>query len=257
MNTFNFTSKARMQLLIVMIAGLALIGLGYLSHGSGEGHGHGHGDTHHQEETVDHSATTLQHEDGSHDTDHGDEHHDDHSGDDAHAHDGDAHHDDHHADGHKEESHYDDGHHGDDHGAAHGGGHGDAHGGHHYAEPVSAGAVVINNFWAMIMFIFWISISGLFFLAAHTVGWAGWHIMIQKITMSIMSVAPVMIILGIIVFIFGHHHIFEWTDKTVMETDALMASKKAFLNIKTFAILSGVWVTIILGLLFLWWKKLH
>jgi hypothetical protein len=114
----------------------------------------------------------------------------------------------------------------------------------------------------MIMFLFWIAVSAMFFLAAHTVGWAGWHIQIQKVTLSIMSLIPVMAVLGIIVFALGKHELYEWThsyffDPNDARFDALMNGKKMFLNVQTYSILGLLWVAILTALLVGWWKKLH
>jgi hypothetical protein len=243
MNTFTFTGKAKLNLLIVMIVGLALIGLGAITRGGGhDAHGDEHGaETHGQTEHVDHETHALAEEGEATDalidemehmvdTLHDETHAVEVAHDDAHA-----------AAGHAVDAHGDD----------HGGGH------HGAAEPSSTKKIVMTNFWAMIMLLFWMGMAGLFLLAALTVGWAGWHIMIQKITMAIMSVIPVMMILGVIVFILGKHEIFIWSVKEKIEADPLMITKQAFLNVKTFAILSAVWCGIILTLLTLWWKKLH
>ncbi|MEZ5003597.1 MAG: hypothetical protein R2730_11245 [Chitinophagales bacterium] len=249
MNTFTFTGKAKTTLLIIMLAGLALIGLGALTFGGGShGHDDGHGDSHGQEEQVDAHAVELQHEDGTHDV----------TVDDAHA----ATTEEHHEDMHAEETHAteDAGHHAAGHETdAHAEGH-DSHGGEHHgvvgATPVTAGKVLWTNLWVIVQMLFWMAMAAMFFLAAHTVGWAGFHIMFQKVTLGIMSILPVAIVLGIIVFIFGHHDIFIWTNPAAMEASELMASKSDFLNFKTFGIMSIAWSLIVVFLLSRWWAKL-
>jgi hypothetical protein len=243
MNTFTFTGKAKLNLLIVMIVGFALIGLGAITRGGGhDAHGDEHAvETHGQEEQLAHVAPTLTEETETATDAVVDEV----------AHMADSLHDETHAAEVPHEEHADEAHAADAHGEDHGGGH------HAAAAPSSTKKVVMTNFWALIMLLFWMGMAALFLLAALTVGWAGWHIMIQKIFMSIMTVIPVMMILGVIVFIIGREDIFIWTIKEKIEADALMMTKQAFLNLKTFAILSAVWCGIILTLLTLWWKKLH
>ena len=256
MNTFTFTGKAKTTLLIVMLVGLALIGLGALtfgggSHGHDEGHGDGHGETHGQAEQVDVHSDELQHEDGTHDVTVEEAMSKEmHSTEEAHATEG-----EHVEAGHEAEVHHDDAHVTNAHATkgAHGGGH---HEGVIGATPVTAGKVLWTNLWVIVQMMFWMAMAAMFFLAAHTVGWAGFHIMFQKVTLGIMSLLPVAIILGVVVFIFGHHDIFIWTNPAAMEASELMASKSDFLNIKTFAIMSVLWSLIVVFLLSRWWKKL-
>jgi hypothetical protein len=268
MNTFTFTGTLMRNLAILVVAGAVLIFLGAITFNSGGGHGDdhggGHGATHAQQEHVDdHSGSALQLEDGSQDDqaeamqdDHAAEDHgDDHAGDLDHAHGGENGEDHGHA-------HDDD--HADDHGAAaglHGDAHGDDHGGH-AAHEAELAHVIYSNTWTMIMFFFWIAVAAMFFLAAHVVGWAGWYIQVQKVTLSIMTLIPVMGVIGIVIFLAGHHYIFEWTHKELFDPaspafDPLLKVKESFLNVQTWGILSIVWLAILSLLLWRWWVKLR
>lgn len=265
MNTFTFTSKAKLNLFIIILVGLALIGLGALTDGGGghDAHDDGHGtETHGQEEHVDHAATTLQHEDGTTDiaiedaVEHAEETH----GEEAHseAHDiseGETHeHAEHATEEHHDDAHADHGAHGDAHAADAHGGHGDGHHAVVGATPITVKKKLVTNLWVIVQMLMWMSIAAMFFLAAHTAGWAGFHIMFQKVLLAIMSIMPVAFLLGAVVFAFGHHDIFIWSNAAAMEASDLMQTKKAFLNTKSFAILSGVWAVILLALLARWWK---
>ncbi len=254
MNTFTFTSKAKLNLFIIMIVGLALIGLGALTHGGGghDSHGDGHG-THGQEEHVDHAAVTLQHEDGSTDIAIEDAHAEEAHGEEAHneMHQEDAHHGEHHG----EVEHHNDEMHGDAHHADAHGGHGEDHGHHGIvgATPITVKKIIVTNFWVIVQMLLWMSIAAMFFLAAHTAGWAGFHIMFQKVLLGIMSIMPIAFILGAIIFAVGKHDIFIWTNAEAIAASELMATKTAFLNTKTFVMLSVVWAAILLTLLWRWW----
>ena len=259
MNTFKFTGKLKRNLFLLIVAGAVLIGVGAMGYGNSGGHGddaHGssHEPAHAQEEHVDDHAGDLHLEDGAQDAEEAvDTHHDD------------ADHD-HEAGETEEEGSRGEG--DDAHvagAAAHdAGGHDDAHGAHaaeHGEHEATVGHLIYSNIWVMIMFFIWIAIASMFFLAAHTVGWSGWHIQIQKISLALMTLIPAMAILGAVVFIFGHHYIFEWThlelfDPTNENFDALLATKQPFLNIKTFSILSLFWIGVLMFLLVNWWNKL-
>ena len=257
MNTFTFTGKTKKSLFWLMLTGAILIGLGALTFGTGNsgGHGEDHGpETHAQQEHTDHSTDDLQNEDGSHDveTTHVEDNAVDSLGE----------HTENVAEEHTEESlgepteanaddhdaqaaatHDTDDAHGDDHGS--------------HDTPVTVKSIIMTNIWAMLQFFFWIAFTALFFLAAHTVGWAGWHIQVQKILLSFTALFPVTFILGIIIFVIGKEEIFMWTQPGIMDNDALLASKKAFLNLKVFGGLSFLWMVILSTLMYKWWSKLN
>lgn len=266
MNTFNFTGKMKRNLLIWMVVGAAFIGLGAVtwgggSHGDDHGHGDDHATEHHQEASEEAGTTTdlhLEeggHEGNVHDADvHAEEHADAHAEDQQdEAHTDEAHGGDH--DAHAGDVHSDDSH--DAHGAAaHGDDH-DAHAGH----SATLKHDIVSNFWVMVMFFFWIAVAAMFFVAAHTAGWAGWQILIQKVSLAIMVLIPVFAVIGAVIFIVGHYEIFEWThlylfDETNPKYDALLATKEAFLNVKTFTIFSVLWVGLLTMLLVGWWKRM-
>ncbi len=253
-NTFTFTGKAKTNLIIVMIVGLVLIGIGLATFGGGhEDHGDSHGETHGQQEQVEHHADQLQ-EEGTHDitetVNDVVEHEADEHGAEANA--------ETHGEDHKEDAHGEavqsEGH--DSQSADHSDGHGE----HHAiagATPVTAKKLLWTNLWVIVQMLMWMAMAAMFFQAAHTAGWAGFHIIFQKVLLAIMTILPVAFILGAIVFIFGHHDIFIWTNPEAMEASALMATKKAFLNTKSFAILSALWAFIVLMLLSKWWKVMN
>lgn len=140
-----------------------------------------------------------------------------------------------------------------------GGDHGDDHG--HGAPAPTLKQVIVANSWAMIQYLLWAGIAAMFFIAAHTVGWAGWHIQVQKISLAIMTLIPVMAVLGIIVYAIGYYELFEWThlylfDPADERFDALLAGKQMFLNKGAFAGFGLLWIGILLALLAGWWRNM-
>ncbi len=187
--------------------------------------------------------------------------------------------------GHHESAHAD-GHHNDDHGA-HGGGHGDDHhelhhsfenapkhiidaqtGGHHghhgheKTRSAQLKQIITTNAWVLLVMAFWIGVTALFFIAGHTIAWAGWYIQVQKVSLALTSMIPVAFVLGIIVFILGKLDIFEWTHLYLFEEgsdtyDSLLALKQPFLNTKGFAVRSFIYFGVIMFLVASWWKNLR
>ena len=272
MNTFKFSGKAKRTLLLIMLAGAVLIGIGALTFSAGDKGSHGHDDGHGQEvhgqqEHVDHAVKDLKNaaDDAEVAVEKTAQDAVDHAKDAAHEAVG-------HDDG-NHEAHGDEGSH-EAHGEGHGDhdghghadrGHGDeAHGNHnaHAEKPVTLKAVIATNLWAVIQFFFWIGFTAFFFLAAHTAGWSGWHIQVQKLLLSFTALFPFLLIVGALVFLWGKHDIFEWThlylfDEGDARFDKLLKGKQAFLNVKVFTILSFIMLGTLLFLALRWRKNFN
>jgi hypothetical protein len=100
----------------------------------------------------------------------------------------------------------------------------------------------LNNFYFIAL-----AIGGVFFIAAHIIGQAGWHTAVQRIPDAMGTYLPVGGVLLLVTFIFGLKHIFHhWTD--MEHADAIILGKKAYLNIPFFYIRTviylGAWVAL-------------
>lgn len=117
----------------------------------------------------------------------------------------------------------------------------------------SDGDVQMARVWSNILhnavFFTGIAFIMLFFWAAHTVGFSGWHVAIRRIWEAIASFLPVgalIIVLTVIGVWGGFHHMYEWADPAIVKNDPILQGKSAMLNkvvytIATLVIL-GSWV---------------
>lgn len=243
MSKFTFNKSIKKKLAILMISGVVLFTIGLFTQGGEKvDHGHGHDDHHAStEQHDDHQADPI-HEEVVAEATEVDSHYatDELAADStalsvvsttpADNHDTHAEHDEHAANGHE-------------------------------AHLVSKKQIVFANLYAIIMFAFWVGVAGIFFLAAATTAWGGWHITFQKVPLALSSMIPVTIVLGVIVFIFGYHDLFEWTHSYLYDVndpryDELLNSKRDWLNLSRFSISSILYIAVILLVTFLWWKKL-
>lgn len=74
-----------------------------------------------------------------------------------------------------------------------------------------------------------LAIGGLFFSSLQSVTKAGWSTSIRRIAESLTAFIP-FIIVGGIVLVFGLKYLYPWADAEKVATDALLQSKKAYLN---------------------------
>ena len=92
-----------------------------------------------------------------------------------------------------------------------------------------------NDFYFLL-----IALAALFFVAAHTVGYGGWLILIKRIPEAMSSFIWVGSILMVVILAMGAGHIYHWMDPEVMKHDKLLAGKAWYLNVP------GFWVRILL-----------
>ncbi|MGB1315116.1 MAG: hypothetical protein ACPG4Y_03795 [Chitinophagales bacterium] len=112
------------------------------------------------------------------------------------------------------------------------------------------------RFWSNILlntyYFAGIAVTGIFFITAHHLGYAGWQTVLKKIPMAMSKflyvVFPIMVIITIGVFMGEHdslHNLYtHWASEHGM-ADEIVAGKKSFLNPTVYAIL-------VLGFFFLW-----
>lgn len=132
--------------------------------------------------------------------------------------------------------------------------------GHHGAEP-TLGLTIIANIYNVFYFGFYIALGALFFLAATNIAWGGWQIQIQKIPLAISMTIIFFLACLAVMFLFFNHDIFHWTHEALYvkggaEYDAVLDSKRDFLNMKTFWIFFVIIAGLCIGLVVRWWKVL-
>jgi hypothetical protein len=86
----------------------------------------------------------------------------------------------------------------------------------------------------------------LFFSAVQYASNAGWSVTIRRISESLASFLPVALVIGLVIIFFGGHHLYEWLHKEVVEKDALLKHKAAYLNMSAWTIRTilffGIWI---------------
>lgn len=95
--------------------------------------------------------------------------------------------------------------------------------------------------WANILlgsyYTFGVSIAGMFFLAAHTIGMGGWIVTLRRVSEAIGSYIPIgggLLLIFVILGYAGSHHVYEWTgghDLHVHAKDQFFAAPFVFIRI--------------------------
>jgi hypothetical protein len=108
-----------------------------------------------------------------------------------------------------------------------------------------------TRFWATLLqnsvYFLLITNAAMFFLCATTLALGGWSTSFRRVTEAISTAVPYLggfafIILMILVF--GHKHIYHWTDTAAVEHDPVLKGKSGFLNPTFFTI----WTVLSIGL---------
>ena len=108
-----------------------------------------------------------------------------------------------------------------------------------------------TRFWATILqnsiYFLLICNASMFFICATTLAFGGWQTSFRRVPEAIANVVPYLggfafIVLMIIVF--GHKHIYHWTDQAAVEHDPILKGKSSFLNPTFFTI----WTILSIGL---------
>lgn len=94
-------------------------------------------------------------------------------------------------------------------------------------------------------FAFWatIGLGGLFFTMLHHLTSATWSVVLRRMTETVMATLPILIILFLPV-VFGMHDLYHWTHKDVVEHDAVLKSKEAYLNMPFFFIRTALYFVV-------------
>ncbi|MFK7905410.1 MAG: quinol:cytochrome C oxidoreductase [Chitinophagales bacterium] len=110
-----------------------------------------------------------------------------------------------------------------------------------------ATAFMYNN-----VFFLMIALTALFFIAAHTVGWGGWYIILRRVSEAMANYIYVGAVFTVIILAFGMQSIYHWAQPGAAAHDPLnlLAGKEPYLNVSFFWIRTIVYVT--LWSLFTW-----
>jgi len=103
-----------------------------------------------------------------------------------------------------------------------------------------------TNFLHNSVFFTGISFIGLYWLAAHTLGYSGWHVGLKRVMEAMTLFLPIGLLLLLVIAagVWGHwHHLYHWaeegiTDPTKSNYDALIAGKSALLNPVTYTVVT-------------------
>jgi len=114
-----------------------------------------------------------------------------------------------------------------------------------------------SRIWANVLlnsvFFSLIALAGVFFIAVHTVGLAGWFVLVKRIPSAMGTFLPVGFVLMLIVGLLGMHDIYEWSHQGLYtegsaEYDELIAGKHPYLNFGFFIarmiVYFGLWIVL-------------
>lgn len=105
-----------------------------------------------------------------------------------------------------------------------------------------------NRLWANLLlntyYINGICLSAVFFIAAHQLGYAGWHTVLRRVPEAMGTFLPVTAVFFLIIMAgtwFHWHHLYHWTDAALTDPsspqyDSVLASKKWYLNLPFWSI---------------------
>ncbi|MBR7208583.1 hypothetical protein [Hymenobacter negativus] len=108
---------------------------------------------------------------------------------------------------------------------------------------------VIVSLWHSNLFFLGVSTIGTVFMAINYVAYAGWSVMVKRISEALSAwVIPGGVIM-LIIFLVGRHDIFHWTHEGIMDKnspnyDAIIAGKSGFLNLPFYLIRTIVYLAI-------------
>ncbi len=107
-----------------------------------------------------------------------------------------------------------------------------------------ATAFMYNN-----VFFLMIALTAMFFIAAHTVGWGGWYILLRRISEGMANYIYVGAILTIIILALGMQSIYHWAQPGAAAHDPLdlLAGKEPYLNVSFFWIRTIVYLALWCG----------
>jgi len=108
-----------------------------------------------------------------------------------------------------------------------------------------------NRFWAALLqnsiYFLLVCNASMFFICATTLAFGGWQTSFRRVPEAIASVVPylgIFAFLVLMILVFGHKHVYHWTDKAAVEHDPILKGKSAFLN----PIFFTIWTILTIGL---------
>ncbi|WP_236668770.1 quinol:cytochrome C oxidoreductase [Hymenobacter rubidus] len=108
---------------------------------------------------------------------------------------------------------------------------------------------LIISLWHSNLFFLGVSTVGTVFMAINYVAYAGWSVLVKRISEALSAwVIPGGVIM-LVVFLIGRHDIFHWTHEGIMDKgspnyDAIIAGKSGFLNLPFYLIRTIVYLAI-------------
>jgi hypothetical protein len=105
-------------------------------------------------------------------------------------------------------------------------------------------SLLLGNYFFMV-----IALAATFFLAIQYVAEVGWSVVIKRVLMSFGSYLIPSTILMILIFVFGHHHLYHWTHEGL--NDPIIDGKRGYLNIPFYLIRLIAYAVIWSGFAFL------
>jgi hypothetical protein len=119
---------------------------------------------------------------------------------------------------------------------------------HHEGSPVWLKRLLVS-LWHSNVFFLGVSTIGTVFMAINYVAYAGWSVMIKRISEALSAwIIPGAVIM-LLVFLVGRHDIFHWTHEGIMEKgnpnyDGIIAGKSGFLNLPFYLIRTIIYLAI-------------
>lgn len=111
---------------------------------------------------------------------------------------------------------------------------------------------VWGNLLANSYYFIGMSLTGVFLVAAHQIGYGGWHVQIKRVLEAAGSFIPVAGAIALIVIVAGKmhwHHLYHWMDDSLYDPsspnyDIILDGKRSFLNFPFFTIRIAAYVAI-------------
>jgi hypothetical protein len=108
-----------------------------------------------------------------------------------------------------------------------------------------------TRFWATLLqnsiYFLMICNSSMFFICATTLAFGGWQTTFRRVPEAISTAVPYLggiAFIILMVLVFGHKHIYHWTDTAAVNADEVLKGKSSFLSPTFFTI----WTILIIGL---------
>ena len=108
-----------------------------------------------------------------------------------------------------------------------------------------------NRFWGTMLYnsIYFLLVANasMFFICATTLALGGWQTSFRRVPEAIATAVPFIggfAFIVLMILVFGHKHIYHWTDAAAVEQDPILKGKSSFLNPTFFTI----WTILSIGL---------